>query len=570
MATLSLQNRRFPDSEFLLLAGLSLFVICLSALPLGRLLLEGIAPGGTTNLDVAREVLSAKSTWIATQRTLVTGIGGAVVSVVVGSIFALLVALTDIRGKGPLVFCFMIPMMIPPQITALAWIQLFGPSSALLNALGIAPPLGSPHPMYSPEGIILLLGVQHAPLVFLALRAGLRTLPRETVEAARISGAGRIRVMWDVVIPLMAPPLIAGGALAFVSAVGNFGIPAMLGVPISYSTLPVLIYQRLSGFGPSIISEVAVLSIVVGLLALAGLLVQGWMLSRRDYRTIGAPSRTLDLQLGRWRPAAETACWMVIALILIAPLLALAATSLVPAYGVRLSPETASLEAYREVIFRQAVTARAFGNSFLLAGGAALVLMMVAIPLGYFLAWRRSPLTRFLDIAAETPYALPGVVLAIACILIFLKPIPIIDISIYGTLWIIFAAYLGRFLTLGLRPVVSAFVQTDRALEEAAQSCGAGFLLRLRTAIAPAIAPSAAAGAILVFMTAFNELTVSALLWSSGTETLGVVVFSLDDGGYAVLAAAVAMLAVGAILLLMIAAHGLSNRLPRGVLPWRS
>ena len=48
------------------------------------------------------------------------------------------------------------------------------------------------------------------------------------------------------------------------------------------------------------------------------------------------------------------------------------------------------------------------------------------------------------------------------------------------------------------------------------------------------------------------------------------MVFSLDDGGYAVLAAAVAMLAVGAILLLMIAAHGLSNRLPRGVLPWRS
>ncbi|MEQ9327428.1 MAG: iron ABC transporter permease [Rhodospirillales bacterium] len=570
MAILSLHNRRFPDSEFLLLAGLSLFVISLSALPLGRLLLEGIAPGGTTNLDIARDVLGAKSTWIATQRTLVTGIGGAMVSVVVGAIFALLVALTDIRAKGPLVFCFMIPMMIPPQITALAWIQLFGPSSALLNALGIAPPLGSPHPMYSPEGIILLLGVQHAPLVFLALRAGLRNLPRETVEAARISGAGRIRVMWDVVIPLMAPPLIAGGALAFVSAVGNFGIPAMLGVPISYSTLPVLIYQRLSGFGPSIISEVAVLSIVVGLLALAGLLVQGWMLSRRDYRTIGAPSRTLDLQLGRWRPAAETACWLVIAMILIAPLLALAATSLVPAYGVRLSPETASLEAYREVIFRQAVTARAFGNSFLLAGGAALVLMMVAIPLGYFLAWRRSPLTRFLDIAAETPYALPGVVLAIACILIFLKPIPIIDISIYGTLWIIFAAYLGRFLTLGLRPVVSAFVQTDRALEEAAQSCGAGFLLRLRTAIAPAIAPSAAAGAILVFMTAFNELTVSALLWSSGTETLGVVVFSLDDGGYAVLAAAVAMLAVAAILLLMIAAHGLSNRLPRGVLPWRS
>ena len=119
MAILSLHNRRFPDSEFLLLAGLSLFVISLSALPLGRLLLEGIAPGGTTNLDIARDVLGAKSTWIATQRTLVTGIGGAVVSVVVGAIFALLVALTDIRAKGPLVFCFMIPMMIPMMTNGL-------------------------------------------------------------------------------------------------------------------------------------------------------------------------------------------------------------------------------------------------------------------------------------------------------------------------------------------------------------------------------------------------------------------------------------------------------------------
>lgn len=557
-------------SDRLMLCGLAFFVVCLSALPLGRLLLEGVAPGGDPGLDVAREVLSSKSTWLATQRSMITGIGGAVISVVLGSIFALLVALTDIRAKGPLVFCFMIPMMIPPQITALSWIQLFGPSSALLNALGIAPPLGSPHPMYSQEGIILLLGVQHAPLVFLALRAGLRSLPREMVEAARISGSGRLRVMFDVVVPLMTPPLIAGGALAFVSAIGNFGIPAMLGTPISYTTLPVLIYQRLSGFGPSIISEVAILSIIIGVIALTGLLVQSWMLSRRDYRTIGAPSRTLDLTLGRLRPVAESGCWMVIAMILIAPLLALVATSLVSAYGVRLSFETATLEAYSEVIFRQEVTGRAFRNSFILAGGAAIVLMFVAIPLGYFIAWRRSGMTRFLDIAAETPYALPGVVLAIACILIFLKPIPLLDISIYGTLWIIFAAYLGRFLTLGLRPVISAFVQTDRSLEEAAQSSGAGFLMRLRSAIAPAIAPSAAAGAILVFMTAFNELTVSALLWSSGTETLGVVVFNLDDGGYSVLASAVAVLAVIAILVLMTAVHALSGRLPKGVLPWQT
>jgi len=376
-------------------------------------------------------------------------------------------------------------------------------------------------------------------------------------------------VLATIVLPLMTPALIAGTALAFVSAIGNFGIPAMLGIPINYSTLPVLIYQRLSGFGPSIISEVAVLSILVGVIAFAGVLAQGWMLRRRDYRTIGAPSQTLAFALGRWRPVAELGCWAVIVMILVIPLVALVATSLVSSYGVPLSLETATLEAYREVMFRQSSTLRAFTNSFGLALGASLVLMAIAIPLAYFLSWRRSPLLRALELVAELPYALPGVVLAIACILVFLRPLPLLGVSLYGTLGIIFVAYLARFLTLALRPVVAGFAQMDRALEEAAQTCGARFLYRLRTVVVPGVLPMAAAGEILVFMTAFNELTVSALLWSSGTETLGVLVYNLDDGGYTVMATAVAVLAVLAILVLMGATQLLARRLPEGVVPWQ-
>ena len=553
-----------------MLGALVLIVASLSLWPMARLLFEGIAPAGTPDTAVLNKVLQQASTWRATSRSLLTALGGTVLSVVLGSVFALLVALTNIRGRAALVFCFMIPLMIPPQITALSWIQLFGPSSPLLQALGWAPAPGTPHPLYSAEGIMLLLGIQHAPLVFLSLRAGLRGLPREMVEAARASGAGRLRVVADIVLPLMSPALVAGAALAFVSAIGNFGIPAMLGIPVSYSTLPVLIYERLSGFGPSVISEVAVLSILVGAIAFAGVLVQTWMLRRRDYRTIAGGSHTLALNLGRWRTVCEIACWLVITLILVIPLLALTATSLVAAYGVPLSIDTMTLDAYREVLFKQSVTVRAFTNSALLALAASIVLLMLCVPLGYFLSWRRSRLLGLLNLVAEIPYALPGVVLAIACILIFLKPLPILGISLYGTLGIIFVAYLARFLTLALRPVVSGFAQIDHALEEAAQSAGAGFLLRLRTVIAPLVLPSAVAGGILVFMTAFNELTVSALLWSSGTETLGVLVFNLDDGGYSVLASALAVLAVIAIVMIMASAQLLARYMPHGVLPWQT
>jgi iron(III) transport system permease protein len=154
------------------------------------------------------------------------------------------------------------------------------------------------------------------------------------------------------------------------------------------------------------------------------------------------------------------------------------------------------------------------------------------------------------------------VVLAIACILVFIK-------TLYNTLWIILFAYLSRFLTLALRPTASGLRALDPALEEAAQMAGAGLARRLRQIVLPLVAPTAAAGALLVFLIAFNELTVSALLWSSGNETLGVVVFGLEQGGENTLAAALATITVAATLALMAGATLAARRLPEGVLPWR-
>jgi iron(III) transport system permease protein len=87
--------------------------------------------------------------------------------------------------------------------------------------------------------------------------------------------------------------------------------------------------------------------------------------------------------------------------------------------------------------------------------------------------------------------------------------------------------------------------------------------------ILPLAAPAVAAGALLVFLIALNELTVSALLWSAGHETLGVVVFSLEQGGDSTLAAALSVLVAAATVGLMALATLVARRLPQGVLPWQ-
>ncbi len=537
--------------------------------PVVRLLLEGIGFGEGFTTDHLRTVLGRDSTRTALIHSLLTAGGGTVLSVLIGASFAFLVALTDIRAKGALVFCLMVPMMIPPQITALAWMQMTGPSSVLLKLLGLAPPLGSPQPLHSAGGIVLLLGIQHAALVFLTLRAGLRMIPADLVEAARMSGAGAVRVWAQIVLPLSMPALIAGGAMAFVTALGNFGIPAMLGIPAGYSTLPTLIYQRLVGMGPAVLPEVAVLALLIGAVAIAGVLLGRVMLSRQGFGLVGLSGTPLTLSLGRARLPVEIALWAFIFAILALPLIALLATSLIPAYGVALSFDTATLKAWAEVLFVQPVTRRAYGNSLMLAVLAAAILMAVSLPLAWLMERRPSRLSRALDALIDLPYALPGVVLSIACILTFLK-LPFTDLTLYGTIWIILMAYLARFFVVMLRPIQASLAQLDPAMEEAAASVGARLGRRLRTIVLPLAAPSAAAGAILVFLTAVNELTVSALLWSSGTETLGVVIYNLEDSGETVMASALAMSIVLLIVALMALVQISAKHFPKGVIPWQS
>ncbi len=495
-----------------------------------------------------------------------------VLALMLGTATALIIGLSDVRMKGAYTFLLLIPMMIPPHVTAIAWIQALGPSSALLQSIGLAPDVGSTHPLYSREGIVLLLGIQHAPLVFLVVLAALRSLPREMSDAALVSGARPARLLRTIILPLLAPTLIAGYALAFVSALGNFGIPALLGIPVRYTTLPVLIWQRLASFGPSVLTDMAVIASLVAVIAVFAVIVQLWLSSRRRNALIGLPQPPLDISLGRARPWVEAGLMSIILATLVLPLSALFATALVPTYGVPLTLETATFENFAEILFRQSVTLRAFWNSTLVAGGAAAIIAMLAIFVARYAAARNRHMRRIggaMTALAEMTYAIPGLVISVAFILAFINPLPLLGISVYNTLAIIFLAYLCAFFSIALKPVNAAFLQLDPALDEAARVAGAKFFRRMMTITVPLVAPAAASGAILVFLTAYNEVTVSALLWSSGNETIGTTIFNYEDGGYTTLASAMAAVTVVATVFLMAALDRLSRHAPPGVVPWR-
>jgi iron(III) transport system permease protein len=338
---------------------------------------------------------------------------------------------------------------------------------------------------------------------------------------------------------------------------------------VNYLTLPVLIYRRLSSFGTGMIGDVSALGILVAAIAIACVAASQFLTRTHGVHLEDDTPLKPFWPLGRGRVAVETFVTVVLALTLVLPILSLLAAALVPSYGMPLSLATMTLDNFVEVLARQDVTIRAFTNSLIYAGGAACVLALLVVPVAYGLI-RLVGRWRILAVSLlEISYVLPGIVLAIACILLFLKPMPLVGFSLYATPWIIVFAYLARFLSVALKPVLAGMVQIDVAQEEAAAIDGARLLQRLFGMVLPSLLPAAVAGGLMAFLLAFSELTVSALLWSARTETIGVVLYNLEEAGLASPASAVAIVIIGVVTIAMLVLDALGRYLPAGALPWQ-
>src|SRR5690606_24224897 len=347
----------------------------------------------------------------------------------------------------------------------------------------------------------------------LTVAAGLARIPRSVEEAAMCEGASTGQVWRYIILPLVRPHIVAAVILALLSAMGNFGIPALLGIPAQYTTLPTLIYRQVASLSTSSFGRSASLGLLFGLPVLAVLLVQSKIVHRAEQNALGDTGESgMIYRLGRWRRPVQALLLALIVLCVGGPLFSVAVTGLIRAYGVPLTWENLTLDHFRFVLFELERVRVATRNSLLLASGAAIASSVLGAVIGYTVVRAR---TRWIQAVVNLPYALPGIVFALSLILVWIVP-PIPGVKIYGTLGIIFIAYLERFLALALQPIAAGWQQVDPRIEEAARVGGAGYWQALVYVLAPVIAASLGVGALLFFLQALVELTLSELLAGSG------------------------------------------------------
>lgn len=502
------------------------------------------------------ELLQQDRFWSTLRNTVFIVTGSTVLSLVLGTALAWIVAYTDIRNKSALHMGILLCFILPSYVLTLSWSSFTGSQGWLAGVLQWIHPGLAPWSMYSLGGIVFVMGIHHFPLVYMFTLDVLRKIPRDLEWAARAGGAGRMEVFRRITLPLALPGLTAGGLLVFLASLDNFGIPAFLGTPVNISVLSTLIYEEIIGFGPSAFARGASLSVLLGAAAIVGSLLQ-WMLLRKNHASdTMQPDLAPRYALGRMRKPLTLALWSGLLLITIVPLSSMFSMSFKRAYGLGLTRANMTLDNYRYILFENERVWQAIQNSLVLALVTMLACLIIGSGFAYIRVRKPNRFNKMAELATAVPYTLPGIVFALSMILVWMEPIPGWNPGIYGTMTILFIAYICRFLILQIRSSVTSFMQLDSSMEEAARISGAGFWRKWTAVLLPLLLPGILTGGMLVFLTALTELTVSALLYSSGSQTIGVTIFSFEQAGDTLYSTAlssliVALIAAGGVILLI-------------------
>ena len=414
---------------------------------------------------------------------------------------AWLVVRTDMPFRSACRWLAVVPLAIPSYIGAMAYIALLGPVGSVNTWLAAL--TGSPQRwmnIYGFWGGVFVLGLFTYPYIFLLAGAALEATNPSVEETARSLGESPLGVLRRVTLPILRPSILAGGLLAFLYALSDFGSLSLLRVQV-FTTA---IYHQLNTRFDQ--AAAALLSFMLVLITLTVLVSQRVLLSRRSYVTITGTARIAHpIRLGRWRWPAAALAGGVLSLSVFVPL------------GVLLA-QTGSLEQFTDVLREQWGFIR---NSLAVAGAAATAAMII----GFFVAFsaRRAKGTAGAAISGtiQAGYAIPGTVLGLSLILLYNTYLP----WLYGTVGVLVLAYLIRFLTQSVQGIDAALAGINPHLEEAARSLAASPGTVLRRILAPLVRPTLFVVWTLVFIAAMKELDATLLLRPAGFDTLPVRVY---------------------------------------------
>jgi iron(III) transport system permease protein len=525
------------NAQVLILIGAILFVLYLAGVPLIMLLYGSVRsapigePGATFTIQNYIKAYFDKEFYLLFLNSVYYAIGVCSLTFLIGTFLAWVSERTNTPLKKLFVVMALIPFIIPGILSTIAWILLLSPKIGLINLVikGMLGLESAPFNVYSMWGMIWSESIHLYPLVFLLMSAAFRNMDTSLEEAALTAGSSTLATFGRITLPLMRPAMFSVMLIVFIRGIEAFEVPALIGVPAKISVFTTKIFLAIHQF-PSDFGLAGAYAVTLLGISTVGVLIYGKITRREErYATVtGKGYRPRVIDLGAWKYLTCAISFLIFFLAVIMPVFVLLWSSFIPYYGVP-SWELAEKMTWAnyKYIINYPLAATALKNSFYLSVGSATIVMLLTSMIAWVTVKTKLPGRAFLDTLTFIPIAMPGIVLGVSLIWVYLT----IPIPIYGTIWVLLLAYITKYIPYGIRAASASMIQINKELEEASLTAGGTWFQTFRKVILPLLMPGFTAGWIYISIIALRELSTSILLYSYNSTVLSIMAFDLWEGG---------------------------------------
>lgn len=420
-----------------------------------------------------------------------------ITSVLLGVILAWIVQRTDLPGRHIWSWILALPLVIPPYVGAVAYLIVLGPTGWLRDVWNKYSFLPGEFPldMYTFWGIYLILTLFTYPYVYLIVSAAMKRLNKNFEEVARSQGMNMWQVFWKVNLPLLRPAIGAGAILIALYVISDFGAIAML----RYMTFTSAIYYQMGSYDNISATVLSVVLIAITLIILWG---EARLQRKNDYSqsASGGSSKPEVIPLGKWKIVTLLFLIFIFFIAVVLPIIVLVYWSVI---------------GFQAGVMDSKFWIYAF-NSLKVSGIAALISMIIALPIVYLKSRYPSVISKLIDKLAYSGYALPGVIVALGLVFVFNNT------PLYNTFFLIIIAFIILFLPQAMQAQEASISLLSPRIDEAAQSLGQPPWKVMFTVILPSILPGVLAGGALVFVSSIKELPATLLLRPPGYDTMAI------------------------------------------------
>lgn len=458
--------------------------------------------------------------------TAIFALGTTVLTLVIAVPMAVLVVRTRLPFGRLLGLSMQWPFFISSLILGFGWITLYGPAGFISvqfrQVLGFVP-----WDLYSLGGMAVTEAVGLAPIAYVFCVNALRQSDASLESAAQVCGAGPLRILFTVVIPMLRPPIVYSSILVFSMSLETLSVPLLYGTPVRIQVFSTFLYTNgLQSIRPDY-GILGAASTIILIVTIATVAIQAKVLknAQRFISVRGKAVRPRLLELGwiRWVAAVAIVIYVIFGALL--PILGLLFRSFTLIFTPLQNPlQTLTLSNYQRV-FTFPVYVQSITNSLIIAAVGAVLVSILAL-LAVLVA-RRSPFrfARSVEYLALIPQAIPGIIVGIGFFWAFaLFPG---GSWVQGTLMAVLIAFGLRALPTAFGSIAPAIMQIGHELDDAARTSGADWLGAFFRVLRTLLRPAFVGAIILVFVTMIKEYSAALFLSSANTGVIGTTMLDL-------------------------------------------